>query len=155
MPTLYFPAIICSIVLIALVCVCNTCIDRGLTADSNRKSINMLTYASSILAYMELFALFILLAFTKTRSAVGLGVSGLLIWIICNVLFAVYYCKVLRDDNAIMAVVAKMSSKSKCIYYTVLGLSMGVTLRTYRVLYCGLFRGVAPYAVKKKEKVVE
>lgn len=27
--------------------------------------------------------------------------------------------------------------------------AVGVSLRTYRVLYCGLFRGVAPYAVGK------
>lgn len=101
---------------------------------------------------MELFALFILLAFTQTKFAVGVGVAGLALWILCNVLFAVYYCKALRNDAAIMSVVAKMSSKSRCIYYTVLGLSMGVTLRTYRVLYCGLFRGVAPYSVKKKDK---
>jgi hypothetical protein len=43
-----------------------------------------------------------------------------------------------------------MSSKSRCIYYFVVVLSILVTLRTYRVLYCGLFRGVAPYPVKKK-----
>ena len=42
-----------------------------------------------------------------------------------------------------------MSSKSKCVYYVVLAFSIGVTLRTYRILYCGLFRGVAPYQISK------
>lgn len=51
-PTLYFPVTICSIVLVVLVCICNTCIERGLTADSQRRNINMLSYSSSILALM-------------------------------------------------------------------------------------------------------
>ncbi len=42
-----------------------------------------------------------------------------------------------------------MSQGSKCIYITTVVCSIAFTLRTYRVLYCGLFRGVAPYPVKK------
>lgn len=42
-----------------------------------------------------------------------------------------------------------MSSRSKCIYYTVVALSSVISLRTYRVLYCGIFKGVAPYGIKK------
>lgn len=45
-----------------------------------------------------------------------------------------------------------MTSQSKCIYYTIVGFSIGVALRIYRILYCGLFRGVAPYPVKKKNE---
>lgn len=48
-----------------------------------------------------------------------------------------------------MAIVDKMSSQSKCIYYAIVGGSIVVALRLYRILYCGLFRGVAPYPVKK------
>lgn len=97
-PTLYFPATICSIVLIALVCVCNSCIERGLTADSQRRNINMLSYSSSILAIMELFALFVLLALTFNATSRGLAVAGLVLWLICNVLFGVYYFKVIKND---------------------------------------------------------
>lgn len=47
-----------------------------------------------------------------------------------------------------------MGSRSKCIYYAVLGLSIVFNLRTYRILYCGIFKGVTPYLyvpVKNKE----
>lgn len=42
-----------------------------------------------------------------------------------------------------------MSEASKCIYIATVVCSIAFTMRTYRVLYCGLFRGVAPYPVKK------
>ena len=41
-----------------------------------------------------------------------------------------------------------MSGKSKCIYYTALILSFVFTLRTYRALYSGLFKGVATYLIE-------
>jgi hypothetical protein len=47
---------------------------------------------------MELFALFIVLAFTHTPSSKGLCIAGLAIWIICNILFGVYYFTVLKKD---------------------------------------------------------
>lgn len=78
-------------------CVCNTCIDRGLT-DTSRKSINMLSYSSSILAFMELFAVLIVLIFTVNNNSKSLGLAGLAIWFICNVLFGVYYCRVIKQD---------------------------------------------------------
>lgn len=99
---------------------------------------------------MELFALFIMIASTYTASSRGLGIAGLLLWVICNVLFGVYYFKVIRNDEAVIAIVDKMTSQTKCIYYATVGFSVFVALRMYRVLYCGLFRGVAPYPVKKK-----
>lgn len=116
----------------------------------SRSNINILTYSAVILAFMELFAVFIAIAFTTTQSTKGLIITGLVIWIICNILFGVYYCKVVKNDENVGAVVRKMSQKSKCIYYGTIGLSIGVTLRAYRVLYCGLFKGVAPFAMKKK-----
>lgn len=48
-----------------------------------------------------------------------------------------------------------MSNKSKCIYYAVIVCSVAFTLRTYRVLYCGLFRGVSPYPIKKLADVYD
>ena len=113
-----------------------------------RKHINTLTYSSSILAYMEIFAVALILAFTPEAIPKGLCIAGLIIWLITNIIFALYYFIVMRNDISVMKVVNQMSSKSKCIYYTTLILSACVTLRTYRVLYCGLFRGVAPYSVK-------
>jgi hypothetical protein len=100
---------------------------------------------------MELFALFIVLAFTVTKSSKGLCIAGLLIWMICNILFGAYYFTVMKIDEAVQSTVNKMSSASKCIYYGTLAFSIVVTLRTYRVLYCGLFRGVAPFPMKKKQ----
>lgn len=99
---------------------------------------------------MELFALFIMIASTYSSNSRGLGIAGLLVWIICNALFGVYYFKVIRNDEAVITIVDKMSSQTKCIYYATVGFSVIVALRVYRVLYCGLFRGVAPYPVKKK-----
>lgn len=58
----------------------------------------MLTYASAILAVMELAALFILLAFSYLSVSVGLAVAGLVVWVGCDVGFGVYYVKVLRKD---------------------------------------------------------
>ena len=91
-----------------------------------------------------------MVASTFTITSRGLGIAGLLLWILCNVLFGIYYCKVIRKDEAVIAIVDKMTSQTKCIYYATIGFSIIVALRVYRVLYCGLFRGVAPYPVKKK-----
>ena len=44
-----------------------------------------------------------------------------------------------------------MSSKAKCIYYLTLVLSFVVSLRTFRILYCGLFKGIAPYLMNKPD----
>lgn len=75
------------------------CIEKGLTDSSpSRNNINILTYSVVILAFMELFAIFIVIAFTFTQSTKGLIICGLVIWIICNILFGVYYCKIVRKD---------------------------------------------------------
>lgn len=120
--------------------------------DVKRRNINTLTYSSAILVYMEIFALSIVLAFSAVSASIGLIVAGLLIWLVANILFGVYYMLVMRHDVNVVMVVDKMSSQSKCVYYTILGLSIAVSLRTYRLLYCGLFRGVAPYLIKEKKK---
>jgi amino acid permease len=91
-----------------------------------------------------------MLAFTFNTDSIIVGVAGIVIWVICNILFSIYYAKVMRKDEAIMEVYNKMSEGSKCIYLGAVVCSIIITLRTYRVLYCGLFRGVAPYPVKKK-----
>lgn len=75
--------------------------------------------------------------------------AGLVIWVLCNALFGVYYYRVMRKDEEVKSIVDKMSNKSKCIYYGVVVCSVAFTLRTYRMLYCGLFRGVSPYPIKK------
>ena len=98
---------------------------------------------------MELFAVIILLALTTASRQIGVAVTGLVIWLITNILFGIYYFLVMRKDVGISMLVDKMSSKSKCVYYATLGFSIGITLRTYRILYCGIFRGVAPYQVSK------
>lgn len=79
----------------------------------------------------------------------GLAVAGLAVWVLCNVLFGVYYYRDMRKDGEVKSIVDKMSNKSKCIYYGVIVCSVAFSLRTYRVLYCGLFRGVSPYPIKK------
>lgn len=101
---------------------------------------------------MELFALFVMVALTFNATSRGLGLAGLGLWVLCNVLFGVYYCRVIKNDEAVIAIVTKMTSQSKCIYYGIVGFSIGIALRAYRILYCGLFRGVAPYPVKKKSE---
>ena len=120
--------------------------------DQKRRNINALTYSSSILAYMEIFAICILLALSQTQTSRGLAVGGLILWLITNIIFGLYYLLVIRHDASVVQVVEQMSSKSKCIYYTTLCLSITFTLRTYRVLYCGLFRGVAPYLMKPQRE---
>ena len=40
-----------------------------------------------------------------------------------------------------------MKNKSKCIYYATIGLSFLFTVRTYRVLYSGLFRSVTIHLI--------
>lgn len=55
----------------------------------------------------------------------------------------------MRIDGDIGGILNGMSQRSRCVYYTTLVFAVVVSLRTYRVLYCGLFRGVAPYAVGK------
>ncbi len=47
---------------------------------------------------MELFALLVLLTSSFTRESVGLAVGGLVLWVLCDVLFGVYYYKVMRKD---------------------------------------------------------
>ena len=106
-PVLYFPATISSIVFIVLAFVGNACINRNMT-DSQRKHINVLTYSSSILAYMEIIAIIIVLALT-TSDIIALGIVGMVIWIIANILFGIYYFKVVRNDDTISKSVEKMS----------------------------------------------
>ena len=117
--------------------------------DTSRKNIHLLTYSSSILAFMEIIAVIIVIALsTSDTRYVGFGGIGL--WVLANVLFGVYYCKYLKNDEHIEEIVNKMSERSKCIYYTIIIFSIVVSLRTYRLLFCGLFKGVAPYLIKQK-----
>ena len=149
-PVLYFPITISSIVLIILAFVCNGCINRNLT-DTSRKHIHLLTYSSSILSYMQIIATIIVIALS-TSDTLFVGYAGLGIWVLANILFAVYYFKYLRNDAVIEEVVTKMSQRSKCIYYSTIVFSIVISLRTYRLLFCGLFKGVAPYLIKPKNK---
>lgn len=91
---------------------------------------------------------------TPNSTSKALGVVGIVIWIGSNIGFCVYYNLKIKDDEAVSIILNKMGSRSKCIYYAVLGLSVVFNLRTYRILYCGIFKGVTPYLyvpVKNKE----
>lgn len=135
-------------VLIILACVCNGFVTRNMT-DHSRRHIQMLTYSSAILAYMELFAVLLVVVLTTSGNVVGY--VGLGFSILANCLFAGYYCVVIRNDGNVVQVMEKMSSKAKCIYYLTLVLSFVVSLRTFRILYCGLFKGIAPYLMNKPD----
>ena len=87
----------------------------------------------------------IIVLMTTTENYI-IGYVGLGLWFIANVIFAIYYCRSVEEDAT--KIISKMSNKSKCIYYTALVLSFIFTLRTYRALYSGLFRGVATYLIE-------
>ena len=80
------------------------------------------------------------------KSIVGVGLG---VWVLANLGFGVYYAVKMSQDVGIRLQLEKMSGRSRCVYYAVVALSVALTLRTYRVLYCGLFRGVAPYQVRR------
>ena len=100
---------------------------------------------------MEIIATIIVIALS-TSDTRFIGFGGIGIWVLANVLFGVYYCKYLKNDEIIEEIVSKMSERSKCIYYTTIVFSIVISLRTYRLLFCGLFKGVAPYLIKPKNK---
>jgi hypothetical protein len=148
-PVLYFPAAICGVVIVMLGFIGNKLIDFGFTSEM-RNRIHLLTYSSAVGPYVELFAILIVLIFTMTASSKALIIAGLVLWVVCNLIFAGYYFTVIRGDEVADGTLDNMSQQSKCIYWSTLVCSVVVSLRTYRILYCGLFMGVAPFTLPKK-----
>lgn len=88
-----------------------------------------------------------------------MGIVGIVLWILSNIGFCIYYNLRIKNDDSVNLILTKMSNLSKCIYYAVLVLSVCVNLRIYRILYCGVFKGVTPYhyipAIKNKDKITK
>lgn len=129
--------------LFIVACLCKCCEKKA------SKTIYLLTYTSVMLSYMEICCIVIILVFSMSENRV-MGFVGAGLWILANLLFGIYYCA--RVAVRAHRVLDKMTDKGKCIYYAIIVLCMGVSLRTYRVLYSGLFRGVAVYLVHPQVK---
>lgn len=105
-----------------------------------------------MLVYMELFGVIIMLVLTPHEPSKIVVIIGLGMWGIANIGFLIYYNLRIKNDEQVLGIVSKMGARSKCIYYTVLIFSIGLNLRTYRILYCGIFRGVSPYHYAPAQK---
>lgn len=53
---------------------------------------------------MEIIAIIIVVALSHS-DYLPVAYAGLAIWVIANIIFLIYYCKVIRNDPTIMSVV--------------------------------------------------